>query len=403
MKKNIVVDCNPFFIYVIAFLVPILLYLLDWSYLYPPLSPQLLLFFAVTFFISLMLGGYINTKGALQYLGQIKKPNLKFVLIGLTIANGLDFAYERQIPLFSIISLITQDNYGTFGIPTFAVVVSTLGSFMTTYLFNCYLVTKEKKYLFASMYLFIFPVLIFSRGTILLNLSNVLFLYLFSRKKGKAKIYLRLVFFLLLVLLVFGYAGNLRTNNQSNKDESLSREIMIDLGKAKPSFVNSSIPPEFFWSYIYISSPLANLQEDINTYPVEYTPTTVFRYFNYELIFDSISKRIGSVVGIDKIYNNLIAPYLTVGTIYSGSYTNLGWIGMIITFVFLMGILLLYVTLLKPTNPYYATGIAVLNTLVLFNLFDNMIAFTALSFQLLYPFLFSIKLKKNQSNLANNE
>lgn len=307
----------------------------------------------------------------------------------------INFAYQGSIPLFSIVNMVTQDNYGTFGVPSFAVLISTLGSFVTSYFFYTYLVTKEKKYLYGSLYLFIFPIMIFTRGTILLNLSNMLFVYLFTVQRNKARIYVRISVILLVVLLVFGYAGNLRTSNQQSKeDSSASRKIMLELGKAKPAFVNASIPLEFFWSYIYISSPLANLQENINTMNVKYSVQSVFKYLNYNLVFDSISNRLGEIMDVKKPENNLIAPYLTVGTIYAGSYTGLGWVGMAVTFCFLMLIAFFYVAVLKPENPYYTVGLSVLNTIMLFNLFDNMISFTALSLQLIYPLLFTLKFKR---------
>jgi hypothetical protein len=40
-------DFNPFFVYVVAFLLPGLLYQLDWSYLYPDLSAGLLIFLLI--------------------------------------------------------------------------------------------------------------------------------------------------------------------------------------------------------------------------------------------------------------------------------------------------------------------------------------------------------------------
>jgi hypothetical protein len=394
-KNNYVIDCNPFFVYVICFSVPLFLYLLDWSYLYPTLTFDLVAFLCGTFIISILIGLYVNKKHALQYKGVVKTFSVTKVLIALTIGNMIDFAYEGRIPLFSIINMVTQENYGSFGVPSFAVLVSTLGSFTTTYLFYAYLVTKEKKYLYGSLYMFIFPILIFSRGIILLNLSNMLFVYLFTIQKNKAKIYLRLTMLMLAVLLVFGYAGNLRTSNQLSKDDfSSSRKIMLELGKAKPAFVNTSIPPEFFWSYIYISSPLANLQENVNRYNVNYSMKSVLTYLNYNLIFDSISNRLGEVLNLNKLDNNQIAPYLTVGTIYSGSYSGLGWVGMTITFCFLMAVAFFYVAVLKPDNPYYTVGLSILNTIMLFNLFDNMISFTALSLQLVYPLLFTLKFKR---------
>jgi hypothetical protein len=60
----------------------------------------------------------------------------------------------------------------------------------------------------------------------------------------------------------------------------------------------------------------------------------------------------------------------------------------------MMVISFLYVLILKPTNQFFATGIAILNSVLLFSIFDNMLVFSGLSFQLLYPLLFSISYKK---------
>jgi oligosaccharide repeat unit polymerase len=383
-------DFNPFFVYVVAFLLPGLLYQLDWSYLYPDLSAGLLIFLLITSLISIGIGFYVHKRRAIVYHKNIRILNFKWILIFITIGNIMDFAYQREIPLLSIVGKITVDNYGSFGIPTFGVLMSTFGGFITVYLFNCFLVTRRKKYLFASIYLFIFPLLIFSRGAILLTLSSMLFLYLFSLKGNKIKVYFRMLLIILLALLGFGYLGNIRTSNQLDKGGTIT-DIILTLGQAKPSFENSAIPKEFFWSYIYISSPLANLQNDIDKANPRYDINSVVSYLNYELIFDAVSKRTGALLDVDQGQNKLIAPYLTVSTIYATSFTDLGWLGMCLTFIALMAVCLLYLFILRADSPFFATGVAILNTMVLFCLFDNMISFTGLSFQLVYPILLSIK------------
>ena len=390
MAKTASADNNPFFVYAFSFTLPVLLYQLDWSYLYPDLSLKLVAFLVGTFLISLTIGLYIHKKRLLVYHPNFRQLNMKWLLIFITTGNILDFAYQREIPLFSILNKITVENYGTFGIPTFGVFILTFGSFITLYFFYCYLVKREKKYLWACIYLFIFPLLIFSRGAILLNLSNMLFLYFFTTKGNKIKIYSKIVVFLLVVLLGFGYLGNLRTSNQLDKEGELG-DVILELGQAKPSFVQSPVPAPFFWSYIYISSPLANLQYCINTTQPVYTVKSFFEYFNYELIFDSISKRIGGIFDLERKPNNLMVPYLTVSTIYASSYTDLGWIGMALTFFALMSVSIIYLVILKPANPFFPLGLAILNTLILFSIFDNMLSFTGLSFQLLYPIILSMR------------
>jgi hypothetical protein len=395
-KKASVADVNPFFIYILGFSMALIVYQLDWSYLFPDLSFSLLTFLLLTFIISGIIGLYVHRKGILRFYEYPNKLNVNWWTFAITVGYILNFAYARQIPFLSIIN--NDDiNYFDFGIPTFYVIVSTFTSFFTVYLFKCYIVEKKKKYLFLCIYLFIFPILVFNRGEVLLNLSSIFFIYLFSYKKNKVKIYFKVLAIVLIVLIGFGMLGNLRTSNQidKNKTQEMS-EIMLNLGQAKPDFIKSSIPKTYFWSYLYISSPLANLQINVNQQKPDYSLSRVLQYVNGELNFDFISKRIFSIFNLTKPDNILIAPFLTVGTTYSTSYSYLGWWGMSMTFLFLMAVTLIYLLIMKPQNPYFSTGLAILNTFLLFSIFDNMFFFSGLSFQLVYPILLSLKLKKTE-------
>jgi hypothetical protein len=135
-----------------------------------------------------------------------------------------------------------------------------------------------------------------------------------------------------------------------------------------------------------VSSPLANLQNTINESPPareEWMP-----FINYELLPDFISKRTGNLLMVDKRYPVRVEGWLTASTFYSGSYVYLGWSGIVVMYLFFLITTFLYPFILKK-DKYYVTGLAILNTLVLYNTFDNMYAFTGLCFQLIYPVLFS--------------
>ncbi|HVW14768.1 MAG TPA: O-antigen polymerase [Mucilaginibacter sp.] len=396
MDKKIksVADVNPFFTYIIGFTIALIIYQLDWSYLFPSLTLSLVSFLILTFVISGFIGLYVHRKGILKNYEYVNKLNVNWIVLAITISYILNFIYAKQIPLFSIANNADID-YREFGIPTFYVILATFTSFFTVYLFKCYIVEKKRKYLFLCLYLFIFPILIFTRGAVLLNLSSIFFLYLFSYKKNKIKIYLSIVAIIFTVLIGFGVLGNIRTSNQIDKGQTQElSEIMLNLAEAKPSFVNSPVPKAYFWSYLYISSPLANLQININEQKPTYNLPSVLQYVNSELNFDFISKRIFAFFNVQKRDNTLIAPFLTVGTVYSTSYTYLGWWGMSITFLFMMGVSFCYLIIIRPQNPYFSTALAMLNTLLLFCIFDNMMNFSGMSFQLVYPILLSLKFKK---------
>ena len=318
MNKKIIgnADVNPFFTYIVGFTLALLMYQLDWSYLFPSLTLSLVFFLIITFVISGFIGLYVQRKGVLKNYEYINKLNVNWIVLGITIGYILNFIYAGQIPLFSITNNVDID-YQEFGIPTFYVILATFTSFFTVYLFKCYVVEKKKKYLFLCLYLLVFPILIFTRGTVLLDISSIFFVYLFSYKKNKIKIYLWIVAIILVVLIGFGMLGNIRTSNQIDKGQTQElSEIMLNLAEAKPSFVNSAVPKAYFWSYLYISSPLANLQINVNEQKPVYSLPTALQYANSELNFDFISKRVSTVFNVRKPDNTLIAPFLTGGTDY---------------------------------------------------------------------------------------
>jgi hypothetical protein len=79
---------------------------------------------------------------------------------------------------------------------------------------------------------------------------------------------------------------------------------------------------------------------------------------------------------------------LTVSSVYAGSYVYLSWIGMVIMGIFIIIFPLFYISFLSKKSKYYVTAIAILNSLYLFLIFDNMFSFSGLSLQLLYPLIF---------------
>jgi hypothetical protein len=72
---------------------------------------------------------------------------------------------------------------------------------------------------------------------------------------------------------------------------------------------------------------------------------------------------------------------------YSRAYSYCGWIGIISMFILLLLLPLVYVKLVAANSPFFVTGLAILSTMFLFSGFENMIRFTGLSFQLVFPIL----------------
>jgi len=374
--------CNPFFVYVTSFALVFAVYSLGWSNLYPSLSFPLVLFFFMTFIVSCFFGFVVHVLRRIEYKEITWNERTIFYLLLVLIGYLAEFVYNKGVPLQMLLQGVEYD-YTSFGIPTFHVFLVTFSSFLSVYIFHQLCSDFNKKRLIYFLLSVIPPVLIISRGTLFMMLTSCLFVYLLSIRTIKLKIVLGIFFLVLLVFYLFGVMGNLR----QSKGVSTTSEIMLETSMATNSFKNSFVPKEFIWSYLYISSPLANLQNATNHAQVEYSFGS---FLNYEILPDFISKRIEKISTVQKKDVPRIAGWLTVSTFYARSYVFLGWIGILTIFVFFIGTTFTYIFLLRKGSKYYVTGLSILNTLVLFNTFDNMYAFTGLNFQLIYPLLFSV-------------
>ena len=224
-----------------------------------------------------------------------------------------------------------------------------------------------------------------------MNLINILFIYTIKVKKN---ITLRHFVFLTLAILIgmYGFAlfGNARVNNSYGIDEPITNGDMILLiGGATEEFRNSVIPDAFFWIYLYISSPLANLQNTIINFDrYEVSLDNFSLLIVHEVFPDFISSRLTPFTGIFLDRPVQITPELTVGTAFVRSYIIFGWFGMIIYTLILFLFGYIYTAFAKKiSRSLFLTGYVTLCTLFLFSYFANMLTFSGLSFQLVYPLL----------------
>src|SRR5690606_23065156 len=148
------------------------------------------------------------------------------------------------------------------------------------------------------------------------------------------------------------------------------------------------VPKEFFWTYLYGASPLANFQENINK-----TKTANYNFielFVSEIVPDVLSKRIKPILGFEeKIETYRIRHFLTVGTMYSKSYTLTKWFGPIILYLYSIFLLFLILGLVPKKSKYHVSTVAILSTVVFLNTFSNMIVFSGIILQLIYPIAFA--------------
>jgi hypothetical protein len=382
---------NPFYLYIISFTLIILFYQLGWSLMYPNLSAGLMIFFIGTFLVSLYLGAVIDKYKTIQFNKVGESLNARGIILFLYFLFLLEFINNRGIPLFLVFS-DSSYQYDEFGIKTLHPILATFTSFYSVYMFHVFLSTRYKRYLIYLALLLILPILYYDRGAFIIVLTSILFVYLMSVKRIRIKVIGIILISVFLLFYLFGILGNYRVSRTPSND------YFLEISKASDKFIESKIPKEFMWSYIYISSPLANLQSNIDK--DAHQKFQIKNFIITELLPDFLSKRIAPKLNAERAELKNISRFLTVGTVYARSFVLLGWFGIMLMFIFNSALVFLYIILLRKNNIYYVTGIAILCTFVIYNTFTNMIYFSGVSFQLVYPLilpLFVFKKKKAEA------
>lgn len=366
---------------------------IEWSNYASHISISLYFFFGFTFLIAFFMGYFFKWKGLFKYHDINLKVNYKenliiTMILGMYLIEGV---YSRGFPLLATLG-IGQLEYTDFGIPVLHVFLVTFHSFYTTYFFHKIL-GQFNIYGLIKLIFLIFPaVLILNRG--MLMMFMITFIMLFSMKYLR-EISLKSVKFIILIcissvliLYFFGLLGNMRSNHQHEGiDKAFDSEYIMAIGDASDYFRESIIPKQFFWGYIYTASPIFNLNLNIEN-PTNHMKFDAFLV--YSILPDFISNRIGDWYGIVSNPVELISPGLNVTTAFGEIYVNFGWLGMLIFILFIFTFFLTYLVVLKSLNSrYYITGLVTINLIVCLFLFSNMWTFSALSFQLIYPLIFT--------------
>ncbi|SHJ99307.1 hypothetical protein SAMN04488028_102413 [Reichenbachiella agariperforans] len=382
---------NPYYIYCLAFGASLIVCQFGWSSAFPELKANLLVFLFFTFILTGLFGFWFQRKNVIKYEIITISSDKKWLFIFSLFLWSIEFIYNKGIPLVLILSGADYD-YTRFGIPTFHVFVVTYTSFLTVHFFSIFLSTGKRKILLYSILLLFIPILLFNRGMFMINTVSCFFVY--YQFKGGLRFYKKCVamVFLFTLLFGFGYLGNVRTTNMYKGVET---NYILEIGKADASFKKSIIPDEYFWSYLYIGSPIGNLQHNINQgEPRGSSLNTFITFVTNELNFDFIAKRINELRGVQKTGIFKFLPFLTVGCVYTKSFMYFGWFGIVFMFVFLLYFPVFYFGLIKKGSEYYSTASAIVCSLYCFLIFDNMFSFSGMSLQLVYPILLRFKFRK---------
>ena len=376
---------SPFIWYSFSWVIVIGLYELEWTDLYPSLSSELLIFLSFTTLISMILGYlyrersiFIPLESPLNYFGVVMKTT---TILYLSIV--IECIYSRSFPIRDYIAgTADEQSYQDFGVPFFHVIV--VNSLLLLFFFSsyCYLSidTLKNRFITPVILSLIAPLLFMSRGTMLFMIFGFFLVFLLSRKRIGKMMLLKLSAAFLLILYLFGLTGNLRLNDPDG-------EYIMEIGGATDSFKDSKIPTEFFWSFLYIATPIGNLQNTIDSKviydPDETGPTALLAN---AILPKFIGKRLEVKMDDEEKYR--VVNALIVGTTYFEPYIIWGWWGMIVVFIVMMLYCIIMLRLIPVDSIFNVPLLCVLSTMTFFSLFDNMIVFMAIFPQLVLIYLF---------------
>lgn len=395
------VFANPYLIAGSAFLLSILTYFLYWSGIYPDLEFPVLAFFsffiAGTFFLGFLLKDYfLNSfvKAKRSLLISTCKPRDSYYFVILVIYL-IEVTYNGGVPILRMISGENID-YRDFSFPVIHVFFVTFTSFCSLLAFLYFLKTKKVKYgIYSFGCLLVFVSLMHRSGVlfIVLNMASIYFLYGGLNVKKMVKSFL----FLFAILFLFGLAGDLRTRSQIGSDSDFNSTVLMEATDASPFLLEQKIIHPLYWSYLYLSSPLANFQSTIKEFSNKDIPSSenFIQFLLYEIFPDLLTNKITSSFDYPESYSGLVRviDFLTVGTIFGDSFALVGWLGPI-----LLSLLFLFtpvfICVLTPKNNLYIIQVSVCGIILSLCTFSNMLVYSTFTLHFVYPFLLSYDFRK---------
>lgn len=392
MKKNIAI--NPFNIQFLVIAIILIIYSFGWSKISAPLQGTTLFFFGFVLASLLIFSKIYNT-----YFPMKKKPAKVYdepvyiwIIIGLCSMMA-EFLYEKAIPIVEILILRNSYNYTDFeGIPMFHVFAVTYTSFLGLWLWDNFLKNRKTSHLFFGIFFISYPIMLFNRGGFIFNIVSAGFVYFYHR--GRIEVKASKVIAFILTILVFSYLfgvfGNYRSSGASSEPDAYeykNSDFILNVGQATPEFRENSIPKEFFWVYLYASTPIANLQNII----AKTTPMySMEAFITQSVLPDFLGKRIEVHRNINIPKDELISPVFNVSTYFSSAFKTMGYIGLILMLYYFAAFIFVLSYLFQRLDTLQGVAKGILFTVAIFSLFTNMITFSGLSFQLMYPILFGL-------------
>lgn len=378
-EKSSMMILNPAFLYALIWSIVLILYSLQLSELLQPLKQGTVLLVvgsSLTFifgwmFESVFRNGSLSTpKIDLRILtSQLSHVCIRgrLLLAGciFTLILAGEMIYFGGTPILSVIGIGAEITYSDFGISGLHGFANSLFYAVCSILFfkNLLAPTSGGK-LGLLLISIIYPLTVMSRQVFISLMLQYALIYIFVHRLSGMRL-IKLTILALIVLLVFGYIGDLRSG----------REHIIAL--SNPTFEYPDwLPSAFIWTYIYICTPLNNVNFNIDIVP-NYLPLETVASFIPTLARESFLSGLGA-----SDQWNLFNESFNVNSLLQSLLTDFGILGSLI-FTFLCGLALTRLLRRAKNNAAdFFTIIVILHGIAL-SFFANLLFHLVFIFQIL--------------------
>jgi oligosaccharide repeat unit polymerase len=336
---------NPFFLYSFIWLGTLFLYSVEFTNNLKPMveNTYFLIFstivsFALIYLFSKFLAVSYPKKTILQtnneeVIFRFKKLIKLFFNFWLIITL-LEVILFKGIPIINVLVLGQYDlDYKKFGIPTLHGFLNSI--YYTLIIGYSYLLLfkKEKKYRKILLLLFLWPVLVMSRAVLLVALIQFLLVYIISVKIRLRQLFIMLTFVFGFVY-VFGLIGDSRGGGGLKRFtvETFVNDQYVEFAE--------KIPSGFVWTYLYMTTPLNNVNYTIDVLKPDYKLKYTFRALIPSIIRNSLFDGDDRPLSLDNEAFNM-------STFFSNFLRDVGVYGAILIVAFLQFIITLFYFSLK--------------------------------------------------------
>lgn len=369
---------NPAFMYAATWMSVLALYMLGLSDILDPLQTStvvLVVGSSLAFIIGWVLeslfchGRLASSKFNLAMLGAIIVSarvgrRLKTVWIILGLGIFLEIVYFHGAPGLGLIGIGPEILYTDFGIPGLHGLLNSMFYACCAVSFARKLLGSSKSVLFLTMVSFSYPVLCMSRQVLISLLLQYVFIY-FSMRRISPKIFVGAGVLLIAMLLAFGYLGDVRSG----------REHIILM--AAPTFEYPDwLPSAFIWVYIYLSTPLNNVNFNIDITP-NFLPLETAGAFIPSFARDAFMSELGATKRWD-----LVTDSFNVSSLLQSLLTDFGVSGTI-AFTLLCGFVFTRLMRRATTSPAAFFAVIVILHGIALSFFANLLFHLVFMFEVL--------------------